>query len=141
MSKRNEPTIKVKDPKGEVFEVTRRNANDLVINLGWSYLSDVPEEDAALAVNASAPRAKGQSKSKVQLAREEAQAKRVVDPAATKAVGKKRGKKVTEEVVEEAVEAEKAAPEGDTFDETGAAADLDAELAALEAEEEERGKY
>lgn len=137
MTKRNEPMIQVKDPKGEIFEVSRRNANDLVQNLGWSYISEVSEESLQADL-ATAPRNKQPRSSKVQAARELAAAKKTPDPE-TKVVGKKKkAKKADEEVEETPIEVDE---DGDTFDETGAMADLDAELAALEAEEEARGKH
>lgn len=136
MSKRSEPMIQVKDPKGEIFEVSRRNANDLVQNLGWSYISEVSEESLQADL-ATAPRNKQPRSSKVQAARELAAAKKTPDPE-TKVVGKKKKAKKADEEVEAPTELDE---DGDTFDETGAMADLDAELAALEAEEEARGKH
>lgn len=136
MSKRSEPMIQVKDPKGEIFEVSRRNANDLVQNLGWSYISEVSEESLQADL-ATAPRNKQPRSSKVQAARELAAAKKTPDPE-TKVVGKKKKAKKADEEVEAPVEFDE---DGETFDESGAMADLDAELAALEAEEEARGKH
>jgi len=128
--------IQVKDPKGEIFEVSRRNANDLVQNLGWSYISEVSEESLQADL-ATAPRNKQPRSSKVQAARELAAAKKTPDPE-TKVVGKKKKAKKADEEVEAPVEFDE---DGETFDESGAMADLDAELAALEAEEEARGKH
>jgi hypothetical protein len=125
--------IQVKDPNGEPFEVTRRNANDLVQNLGWTYVRVIDEESLQTDL-AMAPRDKGKRASKVQEARENAAAKKVPNPEA-KVVGKKRAKKA-DEVVPVAFE-----ESADTFDETGAGVDLEAELDALEAEEEARGKH
>ena len=136
MSKRSEPMIQVKDPKGEIFEVSRRNANDLVQNLGWSYISEASEESLQADL-ATAPRNKQPRSSKVQAARELAAAKKTPDPE-TKVVGKKKKAKKADEEVEAPVEFDE---DGETFDESGAMADLDAELAALEAEEEARGKH
>ena len=136
MSKRSEPMIQVKDPKGEIFEVSRRNANDLVQNLGWSYISEVSEESLQADL-ATAPRNKQPRSSKVQAARELAAAKKTPDPE-TKVVGKKKKAKKADEEVEAPVEFDE---DGETFDESGAMADLDAELAALEAEEKARGKH
>ena len=95
MSKRSEPMIQVKDPKGEIFEVSRRNANDLVQNLGWSYISEVSEESLQADL-ATAPRNKQPRSSKVQAARELAAAKKTPDPE-TKVVGKKKKAKKADE--------------------------------------------
>jgi hypothetical protein len=53
MTGRVEMLVKVKDPSGKLFEVTRRNALDLVQNLGWT-LEGV--DQPMLDVLATAPR-------------------------------------------------------------------------------------
>lgn len=56
--------VKVRDPKGEIFEVTPPNAHDLVQHLGWTYLKVITEDereevevDHELTRLATAPRA------------------------------------------------------------------------------------
>ncbi len=51
-TKRNENRVTVVDPKGGIHELSKRNANDLVQNLGWTFQSTVDPKNA----NAHAPR-------------------------------------------------------------------------------------
>lgn len=56
-SKRNEHIVKVVSPEGEIMEVTRRNATDLVQNMGFSYpVKESVEESAAAAPRKRRPR-------------------------------------------------------------------------------------
>lgn len=54
MVKRNEAIVKVRDPSGKLFEVTRRNATDLVQHKGWTYAT--PQHDNPQDALAAQPR-------------------------------------------------------------------------------------
>lgn len=133
MGYRTESKVRVIDKDGEIWEVSRRNANDLVTHNGWKYEVPPVSDEDALKQNALAPRKKGQSSQKVGKARAEAE-KLKRKTADTKKVGAKKKKEVVAEEPEEDI------PE-DTFDSQAAVDDLDDELADLEAEEEARGKH
>lgn len=122
MSKRKEHIVQIRDPNGEVFEVTRRNANDLIQHKGWKLVADegLTTDDLATAGRTKKPRGE-----KVKASREKA--------AAEKA--EKKGKKSAPVLPQPEIEVDEDAP---TFDE--AAGQFDDELEALEADEASRGK-
>lgn len=119
MTKRKEHIVQVRDPKGEVFEVTRRNANDLIQHQGWSLVADEgwTTDDLATAGRQKKPRGE-----KVKAARE-------------KAAVEKKAKKTAPVLPQAELEVDENVP---TFDE--AAGQFDDELDALEADEAVRGK-
>ena len=127
MNKRNEALVAVVDPNGETFEVTQRNASDLIQHRGWKYAHPVMELNDALATSPRdrKPRGEKVTESRKKAAEEKSTAKVEKKPA------RKNAKKV-------------AAPTDEDDDENVvpydvAASDLDAELAQLEAEEDSRG--
>lgn len=126
MSKRNEARVAVKDPSGEIFEVSQRNASDLVQHLGWTYAAPAMSLNDELA---TAPRERKPRGEKVAEARKKAAEERAaLEPRIPKKTSKKTAKK---EVVGD--DDDVVVP----YDE--AASELDAELAELEAEEDLRG--
>jgi len=130
--KRNEDKVSVTSPTGEIFEVPRRNANDLVQHLGWSYTNAMDIIDQ----NAAAPRDKKPRGSKVA----EAKAK-AAEEASSEGAKKKRGRqsKKTATPIDDDEDDEDVRPFDESFD--AAAEDLEQQLDDLEAEEESRGKY
>ena len=67
MSKRNENLVAVKDKEGQIFEVTVRNANDLVQHNGWTYVNAVMTD---LDAKATSPREKKPRDQKLAAAKE-----------------------------------------------------------------------
>lgn len=67
MTKRNENLVAVKDKDGQLFEVTVRNATDLVQHNGWTYVNAVMTE---LDAKATSPRAKRPRDEKLTAAKE-----------------------------------------------------------------------
>lgn len=64
MARQKGNLVRVRDPKGEIFEVTPPNAHDLVQHLGWTYMKVITEDeqeeivdDDAKTALAHAPRA------------------------------------------------------------------------------------
>lgn len=146
MVKRNESLVAVRDPKGKLFEVGRRNATDLVQHKGWTY--DRPAEPTTdeLATAGRTRRARGEKvEAARKLAAEEKAAAATTSKAAqaerAKTEKKARGRPKTVKLPEYDVDAEDdddvvpfdaAAEEADIEDE------FDEELDALEREEEAR---
>lgn len=116
MTKRKENIVQVRDSRGEIFEVTRRNANDLIQHKGWKLVADegITTDELATAGRDKKPRG-----AKVKAARE-------------KAATEKKSKRSAQPEVE--------VDDGPTFDEQQAAGELDDELDALEKDEVARGK-
>jgi len=124
MTKRKENIVQVRDPKGEVFEITRRNANDLIQHQGWKLVAD---EGLTTDDLATAGRTKRERGEKVKASREKAAAEKKA---------KSSGKKAVPVLSQPEIEVD----DEPTFDEKQAAGNLDDELAALEADESARGK-
>lgn len=138
MSKRNEPLVLVRDPNGEEFEVSHRNASDLVLHRGWTYVfSKVSPEDAL----ATQPRDKKPRDAKLIESRKIAEAEKAAKASATvqpdkekEKAPKKAGKpKASKKPAPSAVVDEIDESDVKPFDE-----DVDTDLADLEAEEADR---
>lgn len=132
-SKRNEHIVTVVSPEGELFEVTRRNANDLVQNMGFSYPSDKTEEDTA----AQAPRKRRPRGEKLAASRkaDEERKKAKAQTEKKKTVKNSKSKAEPEAPVKEA----KPDLETSALDEEEVVAhDLQAQFDELEAEEAAR---
>lgn len=128
--KRNELRVWVVSPTGEEVEATRRNANDLVSNLGWKYRDEpvFTENPLAQASRSRIPREK-----KMDEVRKLAADKASEVDGASEPVEKKRGRPKKAKVASEL--------SADTDEELipyDTAADLDDELADLEREEASR---
>lgn len=135
--KRGEMLVKVRDPKGQIFEVGRRNATDLVQHKGWSYDRDETPTTDELATAGRKLRPRGE---KVAAARELA-AKQKAEAAETPAIAettekvkKPRGRPKTVKQPEYDLESE---DDPVPFD-AAVADELEDELDELEAEEEAR---
>lgn len=129
--KRNEDKVSVTSPTGEIFEVPRRNANDLVEHLKWTYTNTLDIIDQ----NAAAPRDKKPRGSKVA----EAKAKAAAEAAPTEAKKRGRPSKKAATPIDDDEDDEDVRPFDESFD--AAAEDLEQQLDDLEAEEESRGKH
>lgn len=129
MSKRNEGRVALKDPNGDIFEVTQRNASDLVQHLGWTYVTPLLSVEDALATS---PRDRKPRGSKMEEVRKKAAEEKVSEEKPAKGAKKSKKAKPVEVVAEDSDDDENVIP----FDERE---DVDAELAALEAEEDSRG--
>lgn len=133
-TKRQEDTVKIIDDKGEVFEVKRRNAVDLVQNLGFRYADEVlgqSEEDLA----AAAPRKRRPRGEKLAESRkaDAERAKKAKSDGKTIPNSKTKGKKAAEPV-------EKTDLDTSALDEEEkvVAFDLQSDFDELEAEEAAR---
>lgn len=134
-TKRAEDIVKLLDEKGAVFEVKRRNAVDLVQNLGFRYADDVlgqTEEDVA----AAAPRKRRPRGEKLAASRklDEERAKKAKPEGKAVSNSKSKGKKKEEEV-EEKTDLDTSALDNE---EKVVAFDLQNDFDELEAEEAAR---
>lgn len=131
MSKRNELLVAVRDPKGKLFEVTRRNATDLVQHSGWSY--DRPAmsttDELATAGRKRIPRGEKVAAARKLAAEEKAAVEDTKPP--------KKAKKAVKIKIPDYENEEEDADDLEPFD-AAQAEDIEDELDELEAEEEAR---
>jgi hypothetical protein len=134
MVKRNEGMVAVRDPKGKLFEVSRRNATDLVQHSGWTY--DRPAgpttDELATAKRNRIPRGEKVAQSRELAAKQKAEAEAVA-PVKVKGKPGRKPKTVALPTYDVDDESDDVTP----FD-AGQVDDLEDELDALEAEEEAR---
>jgi hypothetical protein len=139
MVKRNEMLVAVRDPKGKIFEVTRRNATDLIQHSGWSYVrpAEPTTDELATAARKRIPRGQKVAESRELAAKQKAEAEAVAAEAPVKAKGKpgRKPKKVALPVYD--VDDESDDADLTPFD-AAQSDDLEDELDAIEAEEEAR---
>ncbi len=127
---RVENLVKVVDPDGNVQEVRRRNATDLVQHSGWDWYDK--KEGGDVERLSQAPRSRGTKVSKVKAAQKKMFAN-VATPSPEKEVTKKRGRPHKNDAPPvENKQGKPAVP-------AKVAEEVDEELAALEAEERARG--
>lgn len=132
--KRGEMLVKVRDPSGQIFEVGRRNATDLVQHKGWSYDRDdaVTTDELATAGRKLRPRGEKLAAARELAAKQKAEG--IEEEAPTEKVKKPRGRQKTVKVPDYDLESD---DEPTPFDQA-VADELDDELDALEAEEAAR---
>lgn len=134
-SKRNEHLVKVISPEGETFEVTRRNATDLVQNMGFTYPNTKTEEESA----AHAPRKRRPRGEKLAASRKADEERAAARKQEKKPKAVKNSKAENPKEKEAPVKEEKPDLEASEHDEEEVVAhDLQAQFDELEAEEAAR---